>query len=197
VKRDRLILQAAEKLFHERGFGAVGIDEIGERAGVTGPAIYRHVSGKDEILATLFDEAVDALLQRVNVASFEDPIEELRFLARAHAEFVIEHHQLASILIRDDRSLAPAHRRRHQRRERPYIKRWTDCIEQAYPHRTKDEATSATFASLHMLNSVGNWPPAARKSPELAALMADLVLGGIGSLADARTSSADSDAVSA
>ena len=106
VKRDRKILLAAQRLFHERGFDAVGMDEVGETAGITGPAIYRHFSGKDELLGTLFDEAVNALLVRVGDQEFDDPWEELAFLANAHAEFVYEHQELASILIRDDRSLA-------------------------------------------------------------------------------------------
>src|SRR5262249_42746727 len=63
VARDVKILEAAAKLFQERGFGAVGVDEIGERAGVTGPAIYRHFRGKEDILASLFDQALDGLLE--------------------------------------------------------------------------------------------------------------------------------------
>jgi len=185
VKRDRKILNAAQKLFNERGFAAVGIDEVGEAAGITGPAIYRHFSGKDEILGTLFDEAVDALLVIVGDKQFDDPGDELAFLVRAHAQFVLEHQELASIMIRDDRSLAEPFRRRHHRRERPYIERWIDCLGRRFPDRSKDELTSATFATLNMLNSPGTWPQTARKAPNLADLLAQIALGGLETLSSA------------
>jgi AcrR family transcriptional regulator len=179
--RDEKILQVAQRLFHERGFTAVGVDEIGEAAGITGPAIYRHFSGKDEILGTLFDQAVDELFARV-AREFDDPVEELRFLARAHAEFVIAHEELASILIRDDRSLAGPYRRRHHRRERPYIDRWIGCLQRCFPERTREELTTATFAMLQVLNSVGNWPRSARRTENLAELIPDMVLGALSML---------------
>jgi len=43
------LLQAAFELFSERGFAAVGIREIGDRAGLTNPAIYQHFKGKGEL----------------------------------------------------------------------------------------------------------------------------------------------------
>ncbi|HEX6391788.1 MAG TPA: helix-turn-helix domain-containing protein [Solirubrobacteraceae bacterium] len=184
MKRDRKILEAAQRLFHERGFDAVGIDEVGEAAGITGPAIYRHFSGKDEILGTLFDEAVDALLVAVGDEEFDDAFEELAFLARAHAQFVLDHQVLASILIRDDRSLAEPFRRRHHRRERPYIERWISCLGRCYPNRTNEELTSATFAILQMLNSPGTWPKSARKTESLADLLAAMALGALSALDD-------------
>lgn len=187
MKRDRKILDAAQKLFHERGFDAVGIDEVGASAGVTGPAVYRHFSSKDEILATLFDEALDALFARIGDETFEDPWDELRFLADAHARFVMEHQELASILIRDDRSLAEPYRRRHHRRERPYIERWISCLERRFPNRSKDELTSATFAVLQMLNSAGTWPKGARRSPGLATLLTEMALGALATLDESRT----------
>ena len=54
------ILRASAALFYAKGFHAVTVDEIGAAVDATGAAIYRHFSGKDEILATLFDEALDA-----------------------------------------------------------------------------------------------------------------------------------------
>jgi AcrR family transcriptional regulator len=177
VKRDRKILLAAQRLFHERGFDAVGMDEVGETAGITGPAIYRHFSGKDELLGTLFDEAVSALLIRVGDQEFDDPWEELAFLAKAHAEFVHEHQELASILIRDDRSLAEPFQRRHHRRERPYIERWIAVLGRCFPDRTEEERTTATFAILNMLNSTGTWPRSARRTEGVPDLLADMAYG--------------------
>ncbi|MCV7102827.1 helix-turn-helix domain-containing protein [Mycobacterium palustre] len=39
--RSEQIRRTAMHLFHERGFDGVGVDLIGEKAGVSGPAIYR------------------------------------------------------------------------------------------------------------------------------------------------------------
>ena len=58
MDRDRKILDTAAAVFYEKGFHGVGVDELGTRAGLSGPALYRHFSGKDEILATLFNEAL-------------------------------------------------------------------------------------------------------------------------------------------
>lgn len=187
--RDTKILAAAQKLFFERGFHAVGIDEIGERAGITGPAIYRHFTGKDEILGTLFDQAVDGLLSAA--AGYEgeddDPRAELRFLAHAHARYVVENRELAVILVRDNSSLAKEYRRRHQRRERPYIARWIECVLRANPERSEAEATAAVFATLTVLNTVGTWPTAARKVDDPAALLAELAIGCVTALEGVRT----------
>ncbi len=62
---DEKILAAAEKLFFERSFDGVGVDEIGKAAGTTGSAIYRHFPSKDAILAALFDKTLDTILVRL------------------------------------------------------------------------------------------------------------------------------------
>jgi AcrR family transcriptional regulator len=58
--RDRkaAIVAAAAELFAARGFAAVGIDDIGQRVGITGPAIYRHFKGKDAVLEAVLVDAV-------------------------------------------------------------------------------------------------------------------------------------------
>lgn len=45
------VLRAADALFYERGFTAVGVDAIAERAGVGKMSVYRHYVGKDELAA--------------------------------------------------------------------------------------------------------------------------------------------------
>src|SRR5580693_8067136 len=103
--RQAMILKAAKDLFYERSFAAVGVDEIGQRAGVTGPAIYRHFRGKDEILSTLFDDAIDRLTI-ATADTYADPWQELEALVRGHADFVLSERMLAGVKIREDRSLA-------------------------------------------------------------------------------------------
>ncbi|MGM9539702.1 TetR/AcrR family transcriptional regulator [Anaerovibrio sp.] len=50
--RDR-ILQAALRLFSERGYEAVGVDEIAAAVGIKPPSIYSHFKGKQELVDTL------------------------------------------------------------------------------------------------------------------------------------------------
>lgn len=53
------ILAAAGELFYERGFHAVGIDLVIERAGVAKATLYRHFATKDDLVAAYL-EAADA-----------------------------------------------------------------------------------------------------------------------------------------
>src|ERR1700723_4290212 len=54
-KSDRRLqlLSSAERLFAERGFLAVRLEDIGAAAGVSGPAIYRPFPNKESMLVEL------------------------------------------------------------------------------------------------------------------------------------------------
>src|SRR6516165_11224966 len=82
VTRDEQILAAAEKLFFERSFDGVGVDEIGKIAGTSGSAIYRHFPSKDAILAALFDKTLDTLVARIGEPE-EDPRADVDKLVRS------------------------------------------------------------------------------------------------------------------
>jgi AcrR family transcriptional regulator len=47
--RDRLVTAAVE-LFYRHGFGAVGIDQVVAKAGVTKTTFYKHFEGKDDLM---------------------------------------------------------------------------------------------------------------------------------------------------
>ncbi|UJA21680.1 TetR/AcrR family transcriptional regulator [Thermoleophilia bacterium SCSIO 60948] len=183
--RDRAILDAAKRLFYERGFDAVGVDEIGTRAGVTGPAIYRHFSGKEEILSTLFDEAMDHLLVLAGGPT-DDPFHDLHTLVTAQTEFALRDRELLSIYAREDRSLSGAARKRLARRQRQHVDRWVDVLRRCYPERSADELTTTAYALIGMLISVAHWPKEAMRTAGLAALLTDLAERGLGALAGTR-----------
>jgi TetR/AcrR family transcriptional regulator len=49
------ILEAALRLFAERGYDAVGVQEIAEASGVTKPPLYHHFGSKEGILQALLE----------------------------------------------------------------------------------------------------------------------------------------------
>jgi AcrR family transcriptional regulator len=183
MRRDRRILDEAAKLFFARGFDSVGVDEIGERSGITGPAIYRHFRGKDEILATLFDEAVDGLLAATG-RTFDDPHEELVHRARAHAAHLVDDQRLAGVYIREDRSLADAHRRKLGKRTLRYVDAWIDCVQRCFPALDRERATVATWAAIGSLNSVARFPASVLEQPGLPDFLASHVVSGLAAVAD-------------
>lgn len=172
--RDQQILDAAKRLFYERGFDAIGVDEIGEAAGATGPAIYRHFRGKDEILATLFDASMDRLLILTGTP-LEDPWDDLRSLARGHAEFALSDRALLSIYAREDRSLTAEHRQRLHRRQRQYVERWTSALARCAPARAADQIEAMAYALIGMLLSAAHWPREVVGADGLVELMVELV----------------------
>jgi AcrR family transcriptional regulator len=178
MARDRDILEAAERLFYERGYGAVPVDLIGSEAGVTGPAIYSHFTAKAAILAALYDDAMDHMLVLAGPVR-EDPREELEHLIAANAAFVIEKRELLTIYAREDRALTDEARSRFRRRQRAYVDRWVDALEQLHPERSRQELTSVAFAAIGLLMSVTTWPRDALRTRDLPALLIQLTSGAI------------------
>jgi len=172
--KERAILDAAKRLFFERGYDGVGVDAIAELAGVSAPAIYRVFESKEEILATLFDEAIDHLMTRSGEPG-EDPGDDLRHLARVHARFALGDRELLSIYAREDRSLSGAHRRRVHRRQRQFADRWRAALRRVNDAATEDELTSMTYALIGLLISAAQWPRAALETQDLESLLVGLV----------------------
>ncbi|MGW5163032.1 TetR/AcrR family transcriptional regulator, partial [Nonomuraea wenchangensis] len=56
-RKEAIALVAAE-LFCARGYHNVGIEDIAQEVGITGPAIYRHFPNKQAVLAAAVEELV-------------------------------------------------------------------------------------------------------------------------------------------
>lgn len=83
-----LILEAATRVFAERGFFAAQVADIARRAGIAAGTVYLYFRSKDELLITLFDRTMqDAIREgRAALATVDDPAERLRRIARLHLE---------------------------------------------------------------------------------------------------------------
>jgi AcrR family transcriptional regulator len=150
-RRERL-LRATADLVAERGFHSVGIAEIGAAAGVTGSAIYRHFSSKEEMLVTLYDRVLDELLDGARAAV--DHPRALDELIARHVEFALTERSLISVWSGEAHNLPPDDRRRLRRKQRIYAEIWTDALVAARPDLSCDAASVAVHATFGLLNSV-------------------------------------------
>src|SRR5271163_1718654 len=176
--RSEQILRTAMNLFHERGFDGVGVDLIGEKAGVSGPAIYRYFSGKDEILITLLDEAIDRVLMSTG-GQFDDPREELEHLARGHVQRALEDRELMSVWTKEQNSIPKAYRSRLRVRIKRYVDHWVDCLQACYPNQSREVLNAAVHATHGLIDSTFMWPEKSLRTPGLADLLTGMALHGL------------------
>ena len=85
VSSREAIIEAAERLFLERGFGAVSMDELAEAADVARRTLYNQFSGKEELFRAMLDrlsvQLEDALPPGIETQGDVDHV--LRLVAKA------------------------------------------------------------------------------------------------------------------
>ncbi len=68
-ERREQLLDVGRKLFADKGFEAVSVEEIANKANVSKPVVYEHFGGKEGLYAVLVDREMNYLLR-----SFEDAL---------------------------------------------------------------------------------------------------------------------------
>jgi len=79
------LVAAARALFTERGYAAVGTEEVVRRAGVTRGALYHHFRDKRDLFRAVFEQTEAEIMQTIiaRVEGLTDPMEELAVGVRA------------------------------------------------------------------------------------------------------------------
>ncbi len=61
-ERREQLLDIGRAIFAEKGYEAVSVEEIAQRAGVSKPVVYEHFGGKEGLYAVVVDREITALL---------------------------------------------------------------------------------------------------------------------------------------
>ena len=79
------LISTARDLFGQRGFAAVGTEEIARSAGLTRGALYHHFASKDELFRAVYEAVERDLMERIaaTAVAAADPVQALRAGARA------------------------------------------------------------------------------------------------------------------
>lgn len=178
MDRRRKILDTAAELFYEKGFHGTSVDELGARAGLSGPALYRHFAGKDEILATLFSEAMDQLVSAA-APVLDDPEQDFERLVRHHVEFAVRHRHLVNVTQREDRSLVDPWLEAVNRQRKNYVSSWEAAVSRCLPGAAADEVAVTAQTCLGMIFSIAYWPAKASRTPGLTDLVVQLATEGL------------------
>ncbi len=178
--RREQLLEAAAHLFADRGFHAVGIDDIGAAAGISGPGVYRHFPSKAALLEALCDRAMTRMLDgaRGIPAAHADPHAALEALVDLHVTFAVEQRALIGVWVREARALSDDVRRSLRRRMRAYEQPWLAVLGQLRDDLEPAEVAVVTGSTLAMLNATAFTTP--EVPPEqLARLLTRMALSAL------------------
>src|SRR5437764_6905744 len=168
------ILRAAAQLFAERGSRAVGVDDIGAAVGVSGPAIYRHFTSKDAMLAEMLLRISERLLGDATArvaAAGADPREQLRAQVAFQVDFALDNPALITVQDRDLGSLAEADAAQVRRLQRRYVEIWVAVLARLHPAAEAAACRARAHAIFGLINST---PHSAGRlpRPDMATLLA-------------------------
>ncbi|MFG3123353.1 TetR/AcrR family transcriptional regulator [Streptomyces sp. NPDC048201] len=156
--RRQQILREAARLFAERGFHGVGVDEIGAAVGISGPGLYRHFPGKDAMLAELLVGISGQLLTgaRRRLAETDGHAgasEVLDSLIEGHIDFALDDRPLITLHDRELDRLRDSDRKLVRQLQRQYVELWVGVVREAHPTLTEPAARSAVHSVFGLLNS--------------------------------------------
>ena len=157
AKADRraTLLAAAARLFADRGFDGVSMEELGAAAGVSGPAIYRHFDGKQAVLGAVLVDVSASLHDGGEAAVREhaDAADALRALIAAHTRFALENADTIRVQDRDLDSLAEADRHTVRQLQREYVEAWVGVLQRLHPGVDATDLRVRAHATFGLLNS--------------------------------------------
>lgn len=155
VPRAELVLSAAARLFYERGFHSVGIDEIGAAAGITGSGVYRHFRSKDDVLVALLNRATERFLSGAERIVDQAPSAEaaLEQLVRFHLGVVLEEPSLVAVYFQEARAVPRQASRALSRRRRLYVEHWCAVVAELDGRLSEQLLRVVVNGALNLLNS--------------------------------------------
>jgi AcrR family transcriptional regulator len=156
-------------MFAEYGYHGVSIEDLGSSVGISGPAVYKHFSSKDALLADLLVGISEDLLEggRAEVAGARSPEEALERLVDRHLDFSLNEPDLIRVQDRDLASLSVSDAHTVRRLQRSYVELWVD---QLVPPLSRDEARARALAVFGLLNSTPHLEGASDHAATLRAM---------------------------
>lgn len=154
TRREVLITEAG-KLFQQRGFHEVSMEDIGAAAGISGPSVYRHFTSK----AALFMAAANRIAERLELGRLEvsraaaDEVAALSGLVTSYVDTMRDSADLMSVG-RQISALSEAERSELRRVQRDYIAEWVRLLCTARPELSPAEARVVVHMALTIANDL-------------------------------------------
>jgi AcrR family transcriptional regulator len=155
------VLDAALTLFAERGYHGTALSQIAETLRVRTPSLYNHMRAKHDLLLTIVEGTVTAVLEDFHraTAGRTDPVDRLYRATLVYARRHATHRREAIVVNRDTTSLNEPHRTRMQEHRRAHEHALRTIITEGVDAGRFHIASPAlgSFAIREMCVSIARW----------------------------------------
>jgi TetR/AcrR family transcriptional regulator, cholesterol catabolism regulator len=156
------VVEAAARLFAQRGYHATTMHDLTEATGLTAGGLYHYIGSKEQLLIAICDALMEPLLAKVDALGLDELEAEaaLRALVTAWVEHVAGHRMHMIVFLQERHLIEREPQWRHVAGSR---KRFERLLERAL-QRADDEGAATfadrrltTFALLGMVNHLPQW----------------------------------------
>ncbi|WP_354190867.1 TetR/AcrR family transcriptional regulator [Arthrobacter sp. UYCu712] len=153
--RRQALLSAAAELFAVDGFNRVSLEDLGAAAGVSGPAVYRHFSGKQAVLGALLLSVSQDLLDggRRVVTDSDGAAAALAGLVTFHVDFALSNPDVIRVQDQDFSNLAEDDQAEVRTLQRNYVELWVEVLAGLHTDTEAAELRMRAHATFGLINS--------------------------------------------
>ena len=178
------ILEAATRLFSQKGYAGTTMRDIAKAVGVLPGSLYAHIEGKEGLLLEIVETGIDRFLAVEETLSGDTPADRMRSAIKAHVAIVAENPQRTLVVFHQWRFLSGPNRARIVDKRRRYETIFSALMDEgieAGVFSTHIDAKIAVLGILGALNWTPEWysPNGPTPSEAIGDRLADTVLWGL------------------
>ncbi|WP_433502868.1 TetR/AcrR family transcriptional regulator [Pseudonocardia halophobica] len=180
ARREQLI-DAAAREFRAKGFAGVGIDDIGGRVGVVGPALYRYFDTKADILVAavtrLHEWLALEMTRALRTPGPDDAV--LGLLVEGYVRVALDATDLLAVWLTERLYLPDAARERVDRIQADYVAEWQRWLTVARPDLPDADAATLVKTAKTIVDDCARIPHF-RRYPTVAHELSGAALAALG-----------------
>jgi AcrR family transcriptional regulator len=149
-KRDQEVLEAAGRIFYERGYADTSVQDIADELGILKGSLYHYIDSKEDLLFRLLDGThndVSNILTEIEAQAGLGPLEALELYVRRQVEYNLDHLQSVAVYYHDFDKLGEERRAKIVVRRREHQRWVADRVREAQKQGLADASLDPVIAS--------------------------------------------------
>lgn len=159
--KKEVIVEAATRLFREKGFKAASMRDLAEAVGVEAASLYNHIQSKEELLQEICFKVANDFNQKCDEieSSNLSTIKRVEAMLRFHIRMMFDHYEMVIVADRDWKHLSDPYLSNFHSQRRIYRKRLAGIIERGIEQKEIKpvDAPTVVLIMLHAVNGIESW----------------------------------------